>query len=137
MRQCSLCWEHKELTDFPPNAKCEAGRTRVCRSCTNRRARRWRRKESETNPEFVVARRVSQEKARAKKYGVTIEWLAEHTSCQICKRTDGKLHVDHDHQTGRVRGMLCGQCNTGLGLFQDSPDLLTKAKEYLCTFGQQ
>ncbi len=131
-RECSLCWQTKPLDAFPLNAKCSGGRTRVCRDCTNSRARNWRRKEASTNPEFVEARRLSQEKARAKKYGVTLEWLAAHTACEICGRADSRLHVDHDHQTGEVRGMLCSQCNTGLGLFQDSLDRLTKAKEYLC-----
>jgi len=52
-------------------------------------------------------------------------------SCQICGLIPKQLHVDHDHETGRVRGLLCRKCNTGLGKFGDSETLLYKAIEYL------
>lgn len=54
--------------------------------------------------------------------------------CEICGRhTDvvGTLHIDHDHTTGKFRGMLCSACNTGLGQMQDSIDILKKALVYL------
>lgn len=55
-------------------------------------------------------------------------------SCAICgaKASDTfKLHVDHCHESGRVRGVLCNKCNQGLGLFNDSGALLLAAMEYL------
>jgi hypothetical protein len=56
--------------------------------------------------------------------------------CAICRSefADGRghrLHVDHCHDTGRVRGILCGNCNLGLGKFQDDPVLLGRAINYL------
>lgn len=58
--------------------------------------------------------------------------------CAICKRPpDGTnrrtktLHVDHDHTTGTIRGLLCQQCNMGLGAFRDDVTLLDSARDYL------
>lgn len=52
------------------------------------------------------------------------------TQCVICG-SDEKLVVDHDHCTGKVRGMLCSHCNRGLGHFRDDPMLLEFAAQYL------
>lgn len=52
--------------------------------------------------------------------------------CKICKRAGGrKLVIDHSHETGKVRGLLCQSCNTALGKFQDSPFILLAAIHYL------
>ena len=53
-----------------------------------------------------------------------------HGACAICgKVTD--LMLDHDHKTEKIRGTLCNECNSGLGLFFDIPELLEKAAGYL------
>lgn len=52
--------------------------------------------------------------------------------CAICKTgTVNRLHVDHDHTTGVIRGLLCFECNIGLGKFKDSARLLRRAGEYV------
>ena len=73
-------------------------------------------------------------------YGITTveyELLLSKQSgcCAICGKSDTeykrRLHVDHDHLTGNIRGLLCVRCNSGLGNFQENPLLLDKAKEYI------
>lgn len=72
------------------------------------------------------------------RYGLTVEQIEEMatTGCAICHTTDwrgrhGKPNVDHCHATGRVRGILCSECNYGLGKFRDDPALLQSAIDYL------
>ncbi len=75
-----------------------------------------------------------------KMYGISYETYKEMVEvraghCDICKRIPaGKLHVDHDHTTGVVRGLLCGTCNRGIGSLGDSIELLASAMRYLDAF---
>ena len=59
--------------------------------------------------------------------------IAQDGLCAICHQEPGArgFHVDHDHATGKVRGLLCHGCNTALGLLQDNPHLLARAATYL------
>lgn len=76
-----------------------------------------------------------------KSFGITAAeydaLLAEQQGgCAICGTSESagvsqRLHVDHDHESGDVRGLLCSECNLGLGKFRDNPDLLRIAIEYL------
>ena len=77
-----------------------------------------------------------------KKYGITLEEYKklldkQNNKCAICSQdidSDSRkknLSVDHCHKTGRVRGLLCSNCNSGLGFFKESVELLGKAKRYL------
>ena len=74
-------------------------------------------------------------------YGLTPEqfdilFIAQGRKCKVCGSADPRKKgdtwsVDHDHQTGKVRGILCHGCNTGIGFFKDNPDHLRKAAAYL------
>jgi hypothetical protein len=69
------------------------------------------------------------------RYGLTSEEVAAMIEaqgglCAICRRKAAE-HVDHDHYTGEVRGILCFTCNVGLGNFGDDPDLMMLASDYL------
>lgn len=77
-----------------------------------------------------------------KKYGITVEEFdallaSQGGGCAICGRTDSgdgdsrKMSVDHCHERGVVRGILCAQCNRGIGALGDDPDRLLAAAEYL------
>ena len=73
--------------------------------------------------------------ARLNTYGLSKEEyqsLLERSGglCEVCKEKKA-AHIDHDHKTGAVRGLLCQQCNHGLGNFQDNVALLNRASEYL------
>ncbi len=101
---------------------------------------------------FMVARKLEKEAAygRAWKYGKHYnlsmdkynEMLAEQGGvCAICKKPETvtlrkkvrELCVDHCHETGRVRGLLCARCNRGIGYLGDDPERLRSALDYLLT----
>src|SRR5262245_12043451 len=76
--------------------------------------------------------RGGRERALLRSYGLTkAQWEApwQH-GCGICGSTDN-LVVDHDHRTGKVRGVLCRAHNAGLGIFDDDPNLLRRAIRWL------
>ena len=76
---------------------------------------------------------------KLKKYGLTLDQFnalckKQQGRCAICRKlpkADQVLHVDHDHKTRRVRGLLCPGCNRGIGMLQDSSKLLRRALVYL------
>lgn len=85
------------------------------------------------------------------KYGMTIEdyegyWFAQAGKCFICRKNMKRpelrrgqgldvVAVDHCHETGKVRALLCNACNKGLGFFKDDPMLLKRASEYVTSLG--
>jgi hypothetical protein len=94
------------------------------------------RKYCKANSDVVKSR-----KAKAL-YGITEEEHAKIFAnqlgvCAICEQepsgsgANQSLHVDHDHETGKIRGLLCGNCNHGLGKFKDSKKLMVRAYLYL------
>lgn len=77
----------------------------------------------------------------ARSYGITYHQYkdllrSQHGSCAICQTDLGTLapksvHIDHDHVTDDVRGILCSRCNQALGLFKDSPQIMRRAAAYI------
>ena len=59
--------------------------------------------------------------------------------CKMCGKNifiGSTLHIDHNHKNGKIRGLLCGKCNLGLGHFYDNPKVLIKASKYLLKDGK-
>jgi hypothetical protein len=76
-------------------------------------------------------------------FGITLEdfeamLLAQGGGCAICGRAAPEgtsLHVDHDHETGVVRGLLCFTCNGAIGMFTENDEHLTRAADYVSSGG--
>jgi hypothetical protein len=73
-----------------------------------------------------------------KKYGIRYEdilnmLIQQNYLCKICKKINisEKYNIDHCHKTGKVRGLLCSSCNSGLGKFKDNKEILLRGVEYL------
>jgi hypothetical protein len=118
-----------------------------CIDCQTEYVRQWRANRS---PEKSEADRLSQRANDLfRKYGLTQEqfntmWSEQDGKCAICDRElvlsmgrsdnkDGHAHVDHNHETGAIRGILCNHCNVGMGYFFDSKDFLLAAVDYIET----
>lgn len=84
-----------------------------------------------------------------RQFGITLEeyqklFESQQGLCAICSQPESvvdwrskevkRLAVDHCHKTGKIRGLLCTNCNHGLGKFKDNPMLLQKALDYLCVY---
>ena len=100
-------------------------------------ARRWREK----NPEkFAELNRNQRWRGILRKWGMTQDdyealLAAQDGVCAICRGgpvgNKRYLGIDHDHETGKRRGLLCDKCNRALGGFNDDPDALRRAADYL------
>jgi hypothetical protein len=131
--KCVKCAEEKPRDAFSPDKNKANGLASWCRCCKNTRLReRW--KAGEIN-------HVSRWQSRIKhRYGLSKEgfdnlWAANDGRCHICTTQLTVEHsgyaIDHNHETGEVRGLLCPTCNSGLGHFKDSVGVLEAAIEYL------
>jgi hypothetical protein len=111
-------------------------RERIAANPEKERARQRRQRET---PHGRQAERSRARRWRLKEYGLTPDQYnvlsqAQSGLCAICKLPDSSGHslsVDHTHDTGRVRGLLCKKCNFGLGYFLDDPARLLNAAVYL------
>lgn len=109
------------------NNKRSNGRTKKCKACSELYEDSTRVNNS------IFCQECSKHKSEFYKYGLSgkeTQKLKEIKQCQICASND-TLSIDHDHSTGKIRGVLCRRCNTSLGSFQDSEELLQNAINYL------
>jgi len=161
VKRCSKCAAEKPPEAFVRNSKAKDGLYSWCRECHAKKAQAWR----DNNPELARERNRTKKRDHAKDeaaknrwraseagkqaqrashlrhtYGLTPEQftdmvLAQGGHCAICGRAPKRLMVDHDHATGRVRGLLCGRCNSALGTFGDTVEGLMRAVAYLQASG--
>ncbi|WP_127503488.1 endonuclease VII domain-containing protein [Actinoplanes solisilvae] len=124
-RFCPDCGEVKPLDSFPRSRGGTGGRGRYCKPCHNARGVESRTRLHGSTREYHLRHRYGIGQAEFDEM-----LLMQGGLCAICEADDPQ-HVDHDHRTGRVRGILCFNCNGGLGQFRDNPVFLAGAITYL------
>lgn len=137
---CTVCMIAKPLDDFYNRRASEDGKAYRCKLCDNLAVAKYREIHKDKYRELQRSR------LRKCKYGLTDDSFRElvdlqNNKCAICKtelqqnatnkHSPETLCVDHDHKTGKVRGLLCTLCNKALGLFKDDPSLVENALGYL------
>jgi hypothetical protein len=129
LKLCNLCKQEKPLNEFHKAPDNFSGLNRWCKTCVQN-----------NNHAKVLERRNA---SLLRKYNMTLATYkqilnSQNNACKICEiqaEKYGKIfHVDHDHKTGNVRGLLCGGCNGGLGYFKDNQVNLRRAASYLNNF---
>jgi len=131
-RLCCKCNKDKPLTEFNKNSKGKFGLHSRCKSCSSIQGKE-------------IYKRLGKNNYLNSTYGISEQDLIQmhkdqNGKCVICyipinisERTKRSACVDHDHVTGKVRGLLCTHCNKGLGMFKDNVENLRFAIEYLQT----
>jgi hypothetical protein len=132
-KTCRTCGVDKPLDAYSPNGS--AGRRVHCRSCRNKAA-----KERRLSDGGRIRRRSANNHLRVR-YGLSIEefeqlLVEQDGQCALCRTTSpggrwNSFHVDHCHDTGRIRGLLCHGCNAALGQLGDDKGGLRRALSYV------
>jgi hypothetical protein len=133
MKRCSGCKETKPTTEFYKSKDRKDGLDNYCKPCKKQFIARYR---TEKYDAYLRSTRKSQRKMR---YGITPEeydaiLASQGGVCAICKEELNEFKntcLDHDHESDRVRGILCSHCNRGLGQFRDNVEFLSAAINYL------
>ncbi len=130
MKTCTKCGIEKPLEEFTNRKSTVEGKYSQCTSCQSAYKTQWKKDNADKHRNGVLMRL----------YGITLSDYnnfleAQDDSCAVCKthkdNVPKNLHVDHCHETGKVRGLLCNHCNLMLGYAFDSVDTLKNAIEYL------
>lgn len=160
-KPCRICGEVKDLAEFHRATGMRDGHRNECRTCFRELARqryqqnrekyiagtqRWQRDNPDRVKEYRTKRNARPEIKRQQRdayyrrtYGISADEYdamlrEQHGLCAICGSRPSKvaqMHVDHDHEHGHIRGLLCSTCNQGLGQFKEQPSLLLRAIVYL------
>jgi Recombination endonuclease VII len=122
---CPDCQAFRPIDSFCKNKASRDGLAAYCKPCHNKRGRENKIKNWGSTREYHLRGR----------YGigqVEVDAMLEAQGglCAVCRKADPE-HVDHDHQTGKVRGMLCFNCNQALGNVRDSVPVLRALITYL------
>ena len=139
-KRCSICDTVKPISEFVRDCCRPDGFHVWCKPCRREKDTKYRAVHKERYPGRDQARH--RRKWMISKYNMSpdefLRLLSQQNGlCAICKKKppskDGPnaWNVDHDHSTGHVRGVLCGNCNRGIGLFKDNPYTCKSAAEYL------
>lgn len=136
--KCKQLKPHKDFTKDTQNTK-HKGIGYWCKSCANLEAKTRYHKTIKHDPTY---REKERDRRMKRKFGISMQerkdmLKSQDSKCAICRvqlsDTGHLTHTDHDHVTGKVRGILCTNCNRGLGHFQDSQNIIEKALTYLNT----
>lgn len=129
-RYCSKCKVFKEYSNYHKSKKAKLGIVERCKECVSKTSAKWYASDIEEN------RKKNRHSHYRNTYNIEPEVYykmrnEQNNCCAICGQMPKLLRLDHDHITGNIRQLLCMNCNTGLGHFRDSLELLDKAKSYL------
>jgi len=128
-RTCTDCGQTKPLDDFALDSRSRLGRKRICRRCTTNRSLTWQRanwtRVQEMRRVRFVARMYGEAGAAAERRRIAGE------GCDVCGRRTKRMAIDHCHDTKRVRGLLCKDCNLILGWVEDDPARLRALADYV------
>ena len=138
---CNKCNQDKPKSEFYKESRFIRGYRYSCKQCEAPRFKKYRSKPGIREKQNETRRKWN----RVKLYNFPPElydqkFAEQGNACAICG-TDtpggkGQFHADHDHETNQPRGVLCHNCNVALGNFQDNPEILRAAIEYLNKYSE-
>lgn len=130
MKTCTKCGETKTLDCFSKHNLTKDGVSTQCKVCRSAKYREQYKTLKKDDPRYAKGRKLRLNyKLSLADYDSLVK--NQNGQCAICEDVSDNLFVDHCHTTGKVRGLLCHGCNTGIGLLKDSIYNLNKAIKYL------
>lgn len=137
-KTCTSCKEEKSVTEFGNRGgELKHLLKSWCKQCHFIAHKKWTENNKETVREYRAKDKWTLKK-RCDRHGITVEefWTLYEEQDGTCPVCDTAIEaedsaIDHNHETGMVRGILCKNCNRGLGLLGDSPDTMARAAQYL------